>query len=52
MRKDSEAPAMKKIGKGEEEEEEGAEARAAEGTIASSTDEDPAQGPLVMVGPL
>ena len=44
------APAMKKRRKEEEEEEEEAEATAVEGTIA--TDEDLAQGPLVMVGPL
>ena len=50
MKRDTAAPAMKKRRKEEEKEEEEAEATAAEGTIA--TDEDLAQGPLVMVGPL
>ena len=50
MKRDTAAPAMKKRRKEEEEEEEEAEATAVEGTTA--IDEDSAQGPLVMVGPL
>ena len=51
-RKDQEAQARKKIEMEEEEVEEWTEARATEGTKARSIDEDPAQGPVVMVGPL
>ena len=54
MTKDPEAQAMKKIDMEveEEEAEEWTEARATEDTLARSIDEDPAQGPVVMVGPL